>query len=325
MVDPVYGLGAIQDPPDDRDLQIEQLYAARAIAPIVALPASLMVPVPRPPTLDQDATPQCVAYSSAWLKRYEDIRDQADFDTDEALFFQQIGGDPVYGANPRTAFDRMLHFGYPPTGHPDDADHHKIAAYYAVPVDRTAICEALYSFGPLVLSMPWYSNWFTTTVTGDLRTPSTTVAGGHAIVGIGYDEVGVWLQNSWGNGFGINGGKCRLPWAYVPRVWGIWKAVDVIEPKPAPTVVLKYGGYAGFRGTWKIITAARFRSRPSTSAPVLGIFGPTSSGLGGYLTYGSFSNAQTTDMGTLVNGSRRWLGDATGNKWVHVSLVKLVR
>ena len=58
-----YGLGALPDPPDERDHPISALYAAEGRTASVVLPATYTAPR-MPPVLDQRATPMCVAYSS---------------------------------------------------------------------------------------------------------------------------------------------------------------------------------------------------------------------------------------------------------------------
>lgn len=312
-----YGLGAQQNPLDERDYHISALWAARGEVPPVDLPTAYIAPAPLPPVVDQDGTPMCVAYSEGWMKAWEDLRDQGLFNPDEPLFFQQIGGGPD-GAFTRFGFERMRTHGYPVQGNAAAAAVHKIAAYYSVDVDRRSLCEAIVAFGPLVISTPWYNSWWSTEADGDLRPPTSQV-GGHAIVVIGYDDQGLWLQNSWGSSWGVKGGRCRMPWAYVPRIWDAYKAVDQIVPKPKPpepTVTYKYGGRPVLRGEWvTVVDHARFRSKPYLSAKILATV-PKGT---------RFHNAQTTDKGSLVNGSRRWLGDATGNKWMHVSLVRVVR
>lgn len=110
-----------------------------------------------------------------------------------------------------------------------------------------------------------------------------------------------------------------LKWASLsvstPSNWRIAVA-DKWAPA-ATTVTLKYGGYEGYRGTWKVNSdGSRFRSSPYLRSD--NIIGTVNAGY-------TFSNAQTTDTGDYVNGSRRWLGDETGNKWMHSSLVTLVR
>jgi hypothetical protein len=221
-----YGLGWIESPPDDADYPIDDLYAVAGVDPLDTLPASYVAPDPYPPVLNQGSTPQCVAYSSATLKAYEDLRDQGPAPYNEGAFFTQIGGT-VNGAIIRNAMASMLATGYPVVG----SAARKIAAYYAVPVERTALCSAIATFGPLVIGTPWANSWFHP-VNGVLPAFDVQV-GGHAIAAIGWDDRGLHLRNSWGSGWG-NGGDAILPWDQLGHVREAWKCVDVIEPKPVP-------------------------------------------------------------------------------------------
>lgn len=219
-----YGLGALPDPPDERDYPVSALYAAEGIEVSVVLPASYAAPG-MPPVLDQHATPMCVAYSSSAMKAWQDRRDQERlFDFDEPRFFREIGGT-ANGAYVRDAMARMRAVGYPVVGS-GDAGHHRIAAYYAVPRDVAAIKAAIHDLGPIVISTPWYQSWFRTAA-GVLPMPDTVV-GGHAIVAYGWDQRGLRLRNSWGADWGI-GGDCWMPDDLVPKINGAWKAVDAIE------------------------------------------------------------------------------------------------
>lgn len=89
-------------------------------------------------------------------------------------------------------------------------------------------------------------------------------------------------------------------------------------PPPKPSgAVLKYGGYAGFRGTWRV-NGDHTNERRSPYITSTNIIRQVNAGT-------VFVNAQTTDKGTVVNGSARWLGSADGNTWLHVSTVTLVK
>jgi hypothetical protein len=153
-----FGLGALPDPPDERDYPISALYAADGVTASVVLPASYVAPG-MPPVLDQHATPMCVAYSSSAVKAWQDRRDQERFfDFDEPRFFSEIGGT-AQGAYVRAAMERMRTAGYPVAGAGDPA-HHRIAAYYAVPRDLATIKAAILDLGPIVVSTTWYRSWF---------------------------------------------------------------------------------------------------------------------------------------------------------------------
>lgn len=306
-----FGLGALQSPPDPRDYPIDQLYAATAIEKPVATPLTYVIPGLIPPVFNQGSTPQCVAYSVQTVKAYQDRIDQGRFfPFDEDRFFRAIGGGPN-GAFLRAAFSEMKSVGYPLDGG-INAEKHRIKAYYSVPPVKSEIQAAIMAFGPVTLAFPWFSSWFSTTSRGVLRAP-TRVVNGHAITALGWDARGLRLRNSWGANWGVNG-DCFLPWAYLSRAWEAWKSIDAIEPTPSP-VVLRHGGYVGWLGNWEVMfNNSRIRTSPHIRSDNIVRTVDT-----GHV----FRNAQTTSTGTLVNGSRRWLGDATGNRWIHVSLVQL--
>ena len=220
-----FGLGALESPPDDRDWSIGTLFALAGADPASPLPLRHVVPAPHPPTLNQGLKPECVAYSSAWVKAYEDLRDQGVFNFDEDRFFGLIGGTPD-GAFIRRALARMLTMGYPVIGGTSPTASHRIGSYYAVPVTAGAIMAAVRAFGPVTIGTPWFKSWFRP-VNGVLP-PPTVVAGGHALVVIGWDETGFRLQNSWGTGWGLEG-ECILPFSLLHEVREAWKAVDAVD------------------------------------------------------------------------------------------------
>ena len=239
-----YGLGAIQSPPDERDWPIDALYAASGIEPEAALPSAYVVPSPVPPWLNQGTSPQCTAYSTAWAKRWQDIRDTGDFDTDEAAFFRAIGGGSN-GAVLRDAFVRMLGVGYPP-----NPTAHRIRAYYAVPRTKLDLCAAILAFGPVVIGTAWANSWFSP-INGVLPGFDWS-AGGHSIAAIGWDQRGLRLRNSWGTAWGEHG-DCFLPWTRLAHLWEAWKAVDVIDTAPSGT---KYTLNIGARAVVKMASFA---------------------------------------------------------------------
>jgi hypothetical protein len=227
-----YGLGSLHSPPDDRDWTIDQLYALAGLDAAAPLPAAFTIPAPLPEVLNQHATGRCVAFSTSAIKQYEDLKDQGRFDFDEATFFFSIGGTDATGAVPRVALQKILTDGYPALSPASPAAAHKIAAYYAVPVNVDAIKQAIHAFGAVLLSTRWQHSWFHPGPGGVLPAPDYEV-GGHAIVAIGWDDrYGLLLQNSWGLLYGVTG-RVWLPYAYVDRIKEAWKTVDqILPPKP---------------------------------------------------------------------------------------------
>ena len=240
-IDPTQlGLGALPSGIDERDWDIDLAYAAAGIDPVAAPPASWLAPAPYPPVYNQGTSPMCVAYSSATSKAYQDLRDTGAFSPAFAAFFAQIGGTPN-GAVPRVALQQMLDHGYPPvTG---SASAHRIAAYYSVPVDATAIKSAIVSFGPVLFSSPWFSSWFRP-VNGVLPAPDSAV-GGHEYEVVGYDAVGFRIRNSWGP-LWSQGGEATLPYSMLHLVREVWKSVDKIIAPPkhrAYTLRIAHGAH----------------------------------------------------------------------------------
>lgn len=222
-----YGLGNIESPPDDRDFELPLDMAA-------PLPAKFTV-ASAAPIYDQRQTPMCVAYSAARQQASFDLIDLGhNYKWDFAYFFRLIGGTPN-GAIIRNALAQRLHRGYPllPAGSGNSQAAHKIAAYYAVPKTVDSIKRALVQHGTLVLGTPWFNSWFDPRPDGTLPAADYQV-GGHAIDADGYDQIGIWLPNSWGTDWGVNG-RCRMTWATVLHsVREVWRATDVVTNKEVP-------------------------------------------------------------------------------------------
>jgi hypothetical protein len=244
MTEQEYGLGAVQSPPDPADFDFARLVSDTETS-VAAPPTSFVLPT-LPPVLNQGSSPMCVAFSTSAMKSFEDRRDQGQFfDFDEPTFFKLIGGGPN-GAVPRVAMDQLLKVGYPLAGS-GDAAHHRIAAYYRIGLTQAELMAAIYNFGPLILSTPWYQSWFRPVGAPKTLPAPDTQVGGHAILVIGYRPTGVLLRNSWGAGWG-DSGNVIMPWAYVTsRAWEAWKALDVIETTP------RMRAAAGTYATYKVV------------------------------------------------------------------------
>ena len=70
----------------------------------------------------------------------------------------------------------------------------------------TDVIQSLVNLGPVVLGINWYSGMWDTDSNGYIH-PTGELAGGHAIVAVGYDHErdAVLLHNSWGPGWGVDG------------------------------------------------------------------------------------------------------------------------
>jgi hypothetical protein len=258
--DTIYGLGAIEDPPDDRDYPLDALYAAEGIDPTPedALPSAYRAPG-MPAVLDQGSSPMCVAFGSSGIKGWQDRRDQDRyFDFDEPTFFRRIGGTQN-GAVPRVAMERLRAYGYPVVS-VDQEGLHKIAAYYAVPPTASSLRSAIYDLGPVGFSSSWYSSWFRP-VNGVLPPPTSKV-GRHFFIAYGWDASGrILCRNSWGTDWGL-AGDFLIPAGYLNAdgTSGAWKTADVIE-HPIP-----------YRHTVDVTArpSLRVRKAPTTAAAKVG-------------------------------------------------------
>jgi hypothetical protein len=89
-------------------------------------------------------------------------------------------------------------------------------------------------------------------------------------------------------------------------------------PHEAPHVTFRFGGEPRYRGSYRVcdgIRAARIRTAPLIPDGTVVRTVVAGSAL-------PFRVAQTTQSGTAVGGIRRWMGDATGTRWVHGALIE---
>ena len=87
-----------------------------------------------------------------------------------------------------------------------------------------AIKDALYNYGPLVTTMDVYTDFFSYK-SGVYSYVSGTLAGGHAVLIVGYEDIGQYfiVKNSWGIGWG-EGGFFNIAYSQInPTVqFGYW-------------------------------------------------------------------------------------------------------
>lgn len=221
--------GYIESPPDERDYQIDDLYAQAGVEkPAVDALATALNVAYMPLVLNQGLTPMCVAYSASAMKDSQDYDDAAvrrHWNFDEPTFFRQIGGTSQ-GAVLRNALNRLVAYGYPVVANASPASAHRVTSYWAVPKTKYDVMAALSAFRtPLYCGSTWYHSWcsygFETFPAADYG------VGGHAWIVVGYNAAGVIVQNSWGTGWGHGDGRATMPWSmFLSRVREIWKVQD---------------------------------------------------------------------------------------------------
>lgn len=225
-----FGLGAIPSPLDPRDYPL-------VLDAAISLPRRFVSPL-MPPTLNQHASPMCVAYTSAGIKSFEERRDghPTFLAFDPAWLYpiaQRFDGIalPHEGTTIRAALRVMKGTGMALVGHPETAGSYKIAAYYKVPLVADSIKRAIFTHGPVLIGSAWYNSWFRP-VKGRLPAPSGGIAGGHARYAYGWDDDdgggALLVRNSWGKGWGIQGNSYD-PYQYlIPVLHDAFRATDVI-------------------------------------------------------------------------------------------------
>lgn len=95
---------------------------------------------------------------------------------------------------------------------------------------------------PLDLELYVYQNMYDATPeTAWVSKPTAPPIGAHALVALGYDRQGLWVENSWGTGWGLNG-YAELSWDYVyAAVMGVY-AIDGLKVKVNPPKIPVYHG-----------------------------------------------------------------------------------
>jgi hypothetical protein len=123
-----------------------------------------------------------------------------------------------------------------PTDHQTyNAAHYTIASYSDVrgPNLQNWIETSIASGNPVVLGIPVYDNFYNDFVgrsghTTYINGVSGAYEGGHAVFASMYDANGLWIENSWGTGFGLNG-YVELSWGFVNRY-----ASEAVSEVPMP-------------------------------------------------------------------------------------------
>ncbi|HTX21309.1 MAG TPA: C1 family peptidase [Candidatus Aquilonibacter sp.] len=229
--------GWLPDLPDRRD----HLYAA-PVAMAGALPAQVDLRAQCPPVYDQGQLGSCTANAIAGAIEFDRLRQKISDFTPSRLFIyyneraMEHTVDSDSGAQIRDGIKSVGQLGdcpetewpyviskfktKPPRNCYSDALKYKAVLYQRVTQTPEQLKGCLASGYPFVFGFTVYESFESAQVakTGHASLPKSgeRSIGGHAVVGVGYDDFKNWfiVRNSWGNSWGMNG-YFTLPYAYV--------------------------------------------------------------------------------------------------------------
>jgi len=230
--------GWLPDLPDHRD----QLYAA-PVEVAGAIPAKVDLRAQCPPVYDQGQLGSCTANAIAGAIQFDRMKQKlADIFTPSRLFIyyneraieHSVNSDS--GAQIRDGIKSVAKQGdcpetewpyviakfkaRPPKNCYADALKYKAVLYQRVTQTLSQFKGCLASGWPFVFGFTVYESFESAPVakTGHATLPHSgdAVIGGHAVVGVGYDDARQWfiVRNSWGGQWGMNG-HFTLPYAYL--------------------------------------------------------------------------------------------------------------
>jgi C1A family cysteine protease len=231
------GYGWQKDLPDQRD------YFYAAPAPLLApLPAKADLRVQCPPVYDQGQLGSCTANAIAGAIQFDRLKQKlADFVPsrlfiyyNERVIEHSVASDS--GAQIRDGIKSVAKQGdcpetewpyaiakfktKPPAACYKDALKYKAVSYQRVTQTLGQLKGCLASGWPFVFGFTVYESFESAAVakSGHVPLPASgeSVVGGHAVVGVGYDDAQqrFIVRNSWGAGWGMKG-YFTLPYAYV--------------------------------------------------------------------------------------------------------------
>ncbi len=240
-------LGRVPSTYDDRDHRLTVEYAR--LLTVTAPPTAMAAPTRSRPK-DQGQTPRCVGYSGEFgrlIGELPDVHHVVRFDPNDIYDrCKQLDGDPTGdGTSVRVAIGVLMDPGAVVTTAAKSSgvakgDRLRIAGYARL---RTIndVKLAIANFRSAWFGLPWYNSWFDPTLSGTayiLPVPDS-VAGGHAIEAVGYDDAllcpdgtrgAFLLWNTWGKSWAHNS-EVWLPYSYIDLSatmdWEAWRTTDV--------------------------------------------------------------------------------------------------
>jgi len=208
----------------------------------MALPTTVDLTSKCPPVYDQGQLGSCTGNSIAGAIQFEQMKQGMNDFVPSRLFIyynervleNTVNSDSgaqirdgmkvvaKQGAPPETdwPYDIAKFSEKPPANAFSDAAKNKVTSYQRVNRALSQFKGCLASGYPFVFGFTVYDSFESTTVaqTGHAPMPQSNeqVAGGHAVMAVGYDDQNQWfiVRNSWGDSWGMNG-YFTLPYQYL--------------------------------------------------------------------------------------------------------------
>lgn len=229
--------GWVPDLPDQRD------FSYSAPAPLLmALPTMVDLRPQCPPVYDQGQLGSCTGNSIAGAIQFEQMKQKLNSFVPSRLFIyynervieNTVNSDSgaqirdgikvvaKLGAPPETdwPYDITEFTDKPPANAYADAAKNKVTSYQRVTRALSQFKGCLASGYPFVFGFTVYDSFESTTVAQSGHAPmpqaGEKVAGGHAVVAVGYDDQNQWfiVRNSWADTWGMKG-YFTLPYQYL--------------------------------------------------------------------------------------------------------------
>jgi C1A family cysteine protease len=229
--------GWVADLPDHRD----QLYSAPVTA-LQSLPASVDLSPQCPPVYDQGQLGSCTANSIGAAVQFEQMKQKIAAFMPARLFIyyneRAMEGtvDSDSGAQIRDGIKSVAKQGVcpetlwpyniakfktkPPKNCYTEALKHRVVLYQRVTPILNQLRGCLASGYPFVFGFTVYESFESPAVAksghAPMPKPQEQSVGGHAVMGVGYDDSKQWflVRNSWGPGWGLKG-YFTLPYSYL--------------------------------------------------------------------------------------------------------------
>lgn len=234
----------LKSPQDDRDWIYEGLPLTT-----ISTPEELDLRPYLQPVRNQGQRGTCAAFSSACIKEYHEKLDHKEFNgyiSPDSIYFYRTN-KPSEGMYCRDIMNILTKHGaareqFQPYSDREpsvlsqecinDAKQFTIKGYaqiHTIPAAK----QALMTNGPLLFAFPYYNNGL-----AEFWRPRGPLAGGHAVVAVGWTKDGFIIRNSWGDRWNGDGHVIYL-FSEFGHHWEIWSCIDLETewappPKPAP-------------------------------------------------------------------------------------------